>query len=366
MNVRFRAETQPLVSNSADFAAAKEYIARHLTMTGENKPLVAILGAGSWGTALAILLARNAYPTKLWGHERNELERLERERENNQYLPGIDFPEALHVEHDLVELARAANNILIATPSHAFRAVVEQLKPHVAPSAIVAWATKGLEPGSGKLLHRVAREVLSDDIMIGVVSGPTFAREVATGLPTAFTVAAGDENVAERIASWLRNERTRVYTSRDIAGVQLGGAIKNVMAIAAGISDGLGFGANARAGLITRGLAELARLGVAMGGKRETFMGLAGAGDLILTCTDNLSRNRRVGLGLGEGRKLPDILTELGQEAEGVATARELYALAKRMDVDMPITEQVYRVLYEDCSPQQAVEALLSREPRKE
>jgi len=334
-------------------------------MTGENKPLVAILGAGSWGTALAILLARNGYRARLWGHERSKLERLGRERENSQYLPGIAFPESLHVEHHLAQLARTANNILIATPSHAFRTIVEQLKPHIESSAIVAWATKGLEPGSGKLLDRVAREVLGDGVKIGVVSGPTFAREVATGLPTAFTVAA-DENVAEHIASWLRNERPRVYTSRDIAGVQLGGAIKNVMAIAAGISDGLGFGANARAGLITRGLAELARLGVAMGGKRETFMGLAGAGDLILTCTDNVSRNRRVGLGLGEGRKLPDILTALGQEAEGVATARELYALAKRMDVDMPITEQVYRVLYEDRSPQQAVEALLSREPRKE
>lgn len=335
-------------------------------MTGEDKPLVAILGAGSWGTALAILLVRNGYPARLWGHEPNKLERLERERENSQYLPGVAFPQGLHVEHDLTKLARTANNILIATPSHAFRPIVEELKPHLESSAIVAWATKGLEPGSGKLLDRVAREVLGEDIKIGVVSGPTFAREVATGLPTAFTVAASDENVAEQIAGWLRNERTRVYTSRDIAGVQLGGAIKNVMAIAAGISDGLGFGANARTGLITRGLAELSRLGVAMGGKRDTFMGLAGAGDLILTCTDNLSRNRRVGLGLGEGRKLPDILAELGQEAEGVATARELYVLAKRLDVDMPITEQVYLVLYKGRSPQQAVEALLSREPRQE
>lgn len=335
-------------------------------MTGENKSLVAILGAGSWGTALTILVARNGHPARLWGHERDELERLERERENNRYLPGVAFPELLRVEPDLAALARATNNILIATPSHAFREVLEKLKPHVVPGAIVAWATKGLEPGSGKLLHLVAHEVLGDDMSIGVISGPTFAREVAAGLPTAFTVAATDDMVAEQIAGWLRNERTRVYTSHDIAGVQLGGAIKNVMAIAAGISDGLGFGANARAGLITRGLAELARLGVAMGGKQETFMGLAGAGDLILTCTDDLSRNRRVGLGLGRGRKLPDILTELGQEAEGVATARELYALANRMDVDMPITEQVYRVLYEDRSPQQAVEALLSREPRKE
>jgi len=199
-----------------------------------------------------------------------------------------------------------------------------------------------------------------------VVSGPTFAREVALNMPSALTVASDNVKVTEEVASWLRNERVRVYTSGDIAGVQLGAAIKNVMAIAAGISDGLGFGANARAALITRGLAELTRLGVAMGGKAETFMGLTGAGDLILTCTDDSSRNRRVGLALGRGQKLPEILAELGQEAEGVATARELYQLAMKLDVDMPITEQVYRVLYENLAPHAAVEALLRREPRQE
>ena len=215
-------------------------------------------------------------------------------------------------------------------------------------------------------MHEVVRETLGAGVGYAVVSGPSFAGEVARNLPTALTVAAEDDAIATTVAEWLRNERMRVYTSTDVAGVELGGAIKNVMAIAAGISDGLGFGANARAALITRGLAELARLGVAMGGARETFMGLAGAGDLILTCTDNLSRNRRVGLGLGQGRELSAVLTDLGQEAEGVATARELFNLAKRLQVEMPITEQVYRVLYQGRSPQRAVEALLRREPRAE
>lgn len=332
----------------------------------ELKPAVAVLGAGSWGTALAILLSRNGYRVCLWGHDADAVMRLGRERENKAYLPGVTLSEAIEPHTDLSELARKEHNFLVAVPSHAFRGVLLQLQPHLPKGAIVAWGTKGFEPGSGRLLSRVAREVLGDGISIAVVSGPSFAREVAQGLPTALTVAAEPTQAAEAVADWLRNERLRVYTSRDVSGVQLGGAIKNVMAIAAGISDGLGFGANARAALITRGLAELARLGMAMGGARETFMGLTGAGDLILTCTDNLSRNRRVGLGLGQGKTLAHILTELGQEAEGVATARELYNLATRMDVEMPITEQVYLVLYEDRSPQEAVEALLRREPRAE
>lgn len=334
-------------------------------MSSKSDLAVAVLGAGSWGTALAILVARNGFMVHLWGHDRQALERLGRERANAKYLPGIRFPERLVVDDKLTALA-SHGRFLVAVPSHAFRSVLQVLQPHLAADALVAWATKGLEPGTGKLLHQIAYEVFGDGATVGVVSGPTFAREVAQGLPTAFTVAAERDDAAQTIAGWLRNERVRVYTSRDVPGVQLGGAIKNVMAIAAGISDGLGFGANARAGLITRGLAELTRLGVAMGGAMETFMGLAGAGDLILSCTDNLSRNRRVGLGLGQGRKLPDILKELGQEAEGVATAKELYALAKRMNVEMPITEQVYRVLYENRLPQDAVEALLSREPRAE
>ena len=335
-------------------------------MIAESGSAVAVLGAGSWGTALAVLLAHNGHRVGLWGHDAGALARLSRERENRQYLPGIALPEAVETAVDLAELCQTHGHFLVAVPSHAFRAVMQGLKPHLRKNAIVAWGTKGLEPGSGKLLHKVAYEVLGKGVGCAVISGPSFASEVARNLPTALTVAAEDEATANIVAEWLRNERMRVYTSVDVAGVELGGAIKNVMAIAAGISDGLGFGANARAALITRGLAELARLGVAMGGARETFMGLAGAGDLILTCTDNLSRNRRVGLGLGEGRVLSDVLADLRQEAEGVATTRELFNLATRLRVEMPITEQVYRVLYEGRPPQSAVEALLRREPRTE
>jgi glycerol-3-phosphate dehydrogenase (NAD(P)+) len=335
-------------------------------MSSKNKNAVAVLGGGSWGTALAMLLARNDRDALLWGNNPTQQARLSRERQNSDYLPGVAFPASLQVRDSLAEVAKSSSRFLIAVPSHAFRATLTSLLPFLPVHSVIAWATKGLEPGGGKLLSQVAVEVLDDKFSLAVASGPTFAREVALNMPTALTVASENERIAEEVASWLRNDRVRVYTSRDVAGVQLGGAIKNVMAIAAGISDGLGFGANARAALITRGLAELTRLGVAMGGQKETFMGLAGAGDLILTCTDNASRNRRVGLGLGQGRKLPEILAELGQEAEGVATARELFQLARKLNVDMPITEQVYRVLYENLPSQAAVEALLKREPRQE
>ncbi|MCR4346770.1 MAG: NAD(P)-dependent glycerol-3-phosphate dehydrogenase [Sulfuricaulis sp.] len=335
-------------------------------MSSAKKNAIAVLGAGSWGTALALLLTRNGHAALLWGNDPAGQARLEQERENRAYLPGIPFPEKLHPVELLTDAAKDTSRFLIAVPSHAFRATLKALQPLLPEQAILAWATKGLEPGSGKLLSQVAVEALGNRHSLAVVSGPTFAREVALNLPSALTVASESEATSEAVASWLRNDRVRVYTSRDVAGVQWGGAIKNVMAIAAGISDGLGFGSNARAALITRGLAELTRLGIAMGGQKETFMGLAGAGDLILTCTDNASRNRRVGLALGQGKKLPDILSELGQEAEGVATARELYQLAKRLNVEMPITTQVYRVLYENLSPQNAVEALLKREPRQE
>ncbi len=335
-------------------------------MPADAKSSIAVLGAGAWGTALAVLLARNNQTVLLWGHDKQHLASLDRERENTVYLPGVPIPEQVHIRDELGDIAQAALHFLVAVPSHAFRSTLQLLPSRFSSTAIFAWATKGLEPGTGELLGQVATEVLGDRTALAVVSGPTFAAEVARGLPTALTVAADGEGAAETVAGWLRNDRVRVYTSRDMAGVQLGGAIKNVMAIATGISDGLGLGANARAALITRGLAELTRLGVAMGGMKETFMGLTGAGDLILTCTDDTSRNRRVGLALGKGEKLSAILTELGQEAEGVATARELYRLAKRLRVEMPITEQVYRVLYENLPPQEAVELLLKREPRRE
>lgn len=335
-----------------------------MTATQLHKPVIAVLGAGAWGTALSVLLARNGHPVLLWATDARRLERLAHEGTDVAGISGLRLPSGVETRADLAATLRDTRNFLIAVPSHAFRATLQRLgSPE--KGAIVAWATKGLEPGSGKLLSDVAAEVVGGT-PLAVLSGPTFAGEIARGLPAALTVAATDMQTAEHVAGWLRNDRVRVYTSDDLRGVQLGGAIKNVMAIAAGISDGLGFGANARAALVTRGLAELVRLGVAMGGKRETFMGLAGAGDLILTCTDNASRNRRVGLGLGQGRNLKEILTEIGQEAEGVATARELHRLAQRVNVEMPITEQVYRVLYENLSPHAAVEALLRRDPRPE
>ncbi len=238
--------------------------------------------------------------------------------------------------------------------------------PDLPTKAIVAWATKGLEPATGRLLSQVAADVLGEGRAFGVISGPTFAKEVAQGLPTAVTVAAHDAATAEAIAAWLRSDRVRVYTSTDMVGVELGGAIKNVLAIATGISDGLGLGANARAALITRGLAEMRRLIEALGGKSETVMGLAGIGDLVLTCTDNQSRNRQVGLALGKGHTLQETLAEIGQVAEGVATSREVLGLARRHQVEMPITEQVCRVLFEGVAPHAAVEALLQREPRAE
>jgi glycerol-3-phosphate dehydrogenase (NAD(P)+) len=335
-------------------------------MSSPAKSTVAVLGAGSWGTALGILLARNGHAAILWEPDPVRLAPLENDRENAMFLPGIKLPPSVSTRADLPGLIKSTPHILIAVPSHAFRVTVTAIAPFVSGESAIAWATKGLEPGNGKLLSDVARDVLGKTAKLAVISGPTFAKEVALGLPTAFTVASDSNATAETVAGWLRGDRTRVYVNNDVAGVQLGGAIKNVIAIAAGISDGLGFGANARAALITRGLAELTRLGVAMGGKKETFMGLTGAGDLILTCTDNLSRNRRLGLALGQGHTLTQALATIGQEVEGVATAKELYQLSSRLKVEMPITEQVYKVLFEGLPAQAAVEALLKREARQE
>ena len=226
-------------------------------MSSEKKSAVTVLGAGSWGTALALLLARNGHPTVLWGIDAAQQERIERERVNTAYLPGLPFPDNLHAQDSLTETVKSSSRFLVAVPSHGFRATLAALRPLLPANAVLAWATKGLEPGSGKLLSQVAAEELGGRDSLAVISGPTFAREVALNLPSALTVASGQEKAAEEVASWLRNERVRVYTSRDVAGVQLGGAIKNVMAIAAGISDGLGFGANARAALITRGLSGI-------------------------------------------------------------------------------------------------------------
>jgi glycerol-3-phosphate dehydrogenase (NAD(P)+) len=330
---------------------------------------LAVLGAGSWGTALAILIARRNQPVLLWDHNPEHVATLKKEGRNSRYLPDFELPEPIIPTADLSSLTAQTKHFVITVPSHAFRATLSALRqvlPELDHHCRFCWGTKGLEAASGKLLNEVFDEVIGQSAIRSALSGPSFAREVAAHLPTALTVAANDTSEAEQFAGWFRDHRTRVYTSDDLAGVQLGGAIKNVMAIAAGISDGLGFGANARAALITRGLAEMVRLGVALGGRADTFQGLAGIGDLVLTCTDDQSRNRRVGLGVGQGNNLADVLRDVGQEAEGVDSVRALYQKSQSIGVEMPITEQVYRVLFAGIDPIIAVQTLLDREPRPE
>jgi glycerol-3-phosphate dehydrogenase (NAD(P)+) len=325
-----------------------------------------VLGAGSWGTALALQLARSGAPVILWDHDAAQVARLRTERENKRYLPGVTLPDNIRLEADLATALRAARDVLVVVPSHAFRSVLQTVRPLLPADHRVCWATKGLEAGSGRLLHEVAEEVLGRAVPLAVISGPTFAREVAEGLPTAVTVAARDQAFARELAQRLHTETFRAYTSDDVIGVEVGGAVKNVLAIAAGIADGLGFGANARTALITRGLVEIMRLSELLGGRHDTLMGLAGLGDLVLTCTDNQSRNRRLGLALGTGQTLTAALAAIDQVVEGVQTAREVHALAQRIGVEMPITEQVYAVLYQGVAPKQAVHALLTRELKPE
>ena len=326
----------------------------------------AVLGAGSWGTALAILIARNGHPVTLWGHHPDHVQDLAAARENRRYLPDVSFPALLQVDVDLDAIAEQSEILILAVPSHAFRATLSQASKQLSRHCRIAWATKGLDHVRGMLMHEIVAEILGADRAMAVLSGPTFANEVAHNQPTAMTIASNDEVFAQDLVRLMHNNAFRTYTTDDLIGVQLGGATKNVLAIAAGMADGLGFGANARAALITRGLAELMRLGMALGGRMETLMGLAGVGDLILTCTDNQSRNRRFGLGLGQGRPRQDVIDDIGQEIEGIATAGTIMQLARRLGIDMPISEQVYRILYEDLSASEAVRNLLLREPKPE
>lgn len=334
-------------------------------MTDSNSNTISVLGAGAWGTTLAVLLARNRHRVCLWGHDPHHMHGLAQQRINTCYLPDIPFPETLEVTADLREAATAGAVLLVAVPSAGFRGLLEQLAPNLQPGTRLAWATKGLEPSTGRLLHQVVGELL-DGVDTAVISGPTFAREVAAGLPTAVTVASDSSAFAAQLARWLHNARFRAYTSGDMVGVQLGGAVKNVLAVAAGIADGLGYGANTRAALVTRGLAEMTRLGLAMGGLRDTFSGLAGLGDLLLTCTDNQSRNRRFGMHLGQGKSVADAAESVGQLVEGLPTTREVHRLALERGTAMPITEQVYRVLYEDRPPPDAVDDLFNRQLKSE
>lgn len=327
---------------------------------------LAVLGAGSWGTALAIQAARNDCNTMLWGHNPEHMRDIELHRQNRHYLPDANFPEQLQVTESLETAVNFSTIILLAVPSHAFKETLLKIKPYLSPNNQIAWATKGFNPDNGSLLHEVVKQELGDKIPTAAISGPTFAKEVAANLPTAITIASPSPMFAMNLTEIFHNRNFRTYTSSDIVGVQVGGAVKNVLAIAAGISDGLGFGANARAALITRGLTEIMRLGMQLGGQHDTFMGLAGLGDLILTCTDNQSRNRRFGLAIGQGKSKQLAVSEIGQEIEGVSAARETYQLSNKLDIEMPITEQTYRVLFENLDPRIAVQNLLNRDQKAE
>lgn len=325
-------------------------------------PVCAVLGAGSWGTALAIQFARTGRPTTLWGRDPAHLDELTRERRNRRYLPDAEFPESLSVEPDLGKALSSSRDVLIAVPSHALRGLLQDIAAQRRGADMrLAWATKGFELSTGLLPHQVAEQVLGAKIPSAVISGPTFAREVGAGLPTAMTIAADDQAFARELARNISGVNFRAYTSTDVVGVEIGGAIKNVMAIGAGISDGLGFGANTRIALITRGLVEMTRLGIALGAQRETFMGLAGLGDLVLTCTDNQSRNRRFGLALAAGESVSAAQKAIGQVVEGVLAARAVREVAQRANVEMPICEQLYRVVHEGVPPKEAVKELMSR-----
>lgn len=325
---------------------------------------IAVLGAGSWGTALAVQFARAGSRVKLWGRDHEALCRMRDERVNAQYLPDAVFPENLSAEPDWNACLANVNVVLVSVPSHGFRTVVQQLADDTTldiNNVGLCWATKGLEISSGLLPHQVLKSIAPEHKQYAVLSGPTFAKEVGLDLPTAITVAASNVPYGRTLCDSLRSERFMAYSSNDVIGVEVGGAVKNVLAIGAGMSDGLGFGANARVALINRGLRELSRLGIAMGANPDTFMGLAGMGDLVLTCTDNLSRNRRMGMALASGATIEEAADEIQQVVEGVTAAKAVFEKAAELGVSMPIVDEIYRVLHEKKPVQEAVRDLLKR-----
>jgi glycerol-3-phosphate dehydrogenase (NAD(P)+) len=326
---------------------------------------VAVLGAGSWGTALAAVLARNGAPTTLWGRDPAAVAQIVATRRNARYLPELELPAQLNVSADLGASVRGADVVLIVTPSHAFAGLLDQAAVHFHPGAGLAWATKGFDPRSGRFLHEIAAERLPA-APAAIVTGPSFAREVAQGLPTAVTVHSATHDFAQRVAQLLHSTHFRAYTGSDMIGAELGGAMKNVLAVATGVADGMKLGFNARAGMITRGLNEMLRLGAAIGARPETLMGLAGLGDLVLTCTGDLSRNRRLGLALGRGVPLQEAVAEIGQVVESVETVDTIMRLARQHHLDLPIAHGVQRVLHEEITPAEALRQLLAREQKPE
>ncbi len=328
----------------------------------QNVSPIAVLGAGAWGTAIAVLLARNGQAVRLWDHDTNRLILMQDERT----FMNVALPDNLVIETDFENTVRGVNDICLVVPSHAFRAVLTRLKSIVSKDVRIMWGTKGLDPVNSGFLHQAVYELFSDNTPIAVLSGPSFAKEVMLNLPTAVSLAGNNQEFLESLSQRFHNGHFRVYLNPDFIGVQLCGVVKNVMAIAVGISDGMGFGANTRCALITRGLAEMSRLCVVLGGLSETMMSLAGVGDLVLTCTDNQSRNRRFGLSIGQGNSAEKTLKDIGESVEGYYNAKQLYQLAQQHQVSMPIAEQVYAILYENRAPQTVLSELLDREPVSE
>lgn len=335
-------------------------------MAGTPGTPIGVVGAGSWGTALAVQLARAGRPVTLWGRSAADLQAMQTRRINPRYLPDVELPGSLGLDGDLGRVVASHGDLLICVPSHAFRDTLQRIRPHLGQGSRLAWATKGFEQQSGQLPHQVVRDTIGRELPVAVLSGPTFAREVGAGLPTAMTVAASDPGFATDLARALSDRNFRAYTSTDMVGVEVGGAVKNVLAIGAGISDGLGFGANTRVALITRGLVEMTRLGVALGGRAPTFMGLSGMGDLVLTCTDDQSRNRRLGLMVAGGRTPEEAARAIGQVVEGRFAAGAVRQVASRLGLEMPICEQVFQVLQEGLAPEAAVRSLMARALRPE
>ncbi len=336
-----------------------------------NSAKIAVIGAGSWGTAIAGVLSGKGLMTSLWGHQPVFMETLGRERENKKYLPGFLFSDTLTPAADLVATVQGSSTVCMVIPSHGFRAVFTQVAPLLEKGCLVVSAVKGIENESLMTMTQIMTQILGSElqereISLAVLSGPSFAKEVALGMPTAVTIGCANIEKAKDLQQTFGTERFRVYASCDVIGLEISAALKNIVAIAAGISDGLGYGLNSRAALITRGLAEIKRLGVKMGADPVTFFGLSGLGDLVLTCTGDLSRNRTVGLKLGQGKKLSVILDEMEMVAEGVKTTKSVYDLANRLAVEMPILEQVYQILYQNKTCSVAVMDLLNREMRIE
>jgi len=327
---------------------------------------VTVLGAGSWGTALAAQIARQGHDTRIWGRDPAQIGAINAQRENPRYLPGVILPASLQATTDFAAAVEAATLLLVVMPSHAFTETLQRLAPLRPAGCGVAWATKGFEPGSGRFLHEVAGDRLGPDVPLAIVTGPSFAKEVAQGLPTAVTVHSDSAEFAQAVAEVLHSPAFRAYTGTDMLGAELGGAMKNVLAVATGVADGMGLGLNARAGLITRGLNEMLRLGAALGARPETLMGLAGVGDLVLTCTGDLSRNRRLGLALGRGQSLAEAVAAIGQVVESVQTADEVMRQADAHDIELPISRQVQRVLHGEITPVEGLRELLAREQKPE